>query len=278
MQQDLNPSFVVTGGVFVEACSVCFPERSAADMVGPNAAEARWAADDLARSQRMYALVATVSLQSPTVDSDLAALVAAHPMLRGIRQIVNHEPSWPRNGALGDLLGDAAWQAGYAALARHGLSFDLQCNPHQLQTAATIVARHPEVPVVVNHLGAPLLVHLTPGTAESAVYWAGLAALSVLPHVSVKISMLSYAVPDWEGNPLVAAAVARVVDMFGPNRCMFASNWPVEIKSNWSVGRIYRAFDRLVESQDPEAKTLMYGGTARRVYRCPPVGGARPAL
>jgi predicted TIM-barrel fold metal-dependent hydrolase len=71
-------------------------------------------------------MVASVALEDPQVDVLLSTMVAAHPTLRGIRQIVNFEPSWPRNGALGNLLLNDRWRQGYALLAKHRLSFDLQ--------------------------------------------------------------------------------------------------------------------------------------------------------
>ncbi len=71
-------------------------------------------------------MVASVALEDPQVDALLTTMVAVHPTLRGIRQIVNFEPSWPRNCALGNLLLNDQWRQGYALLAKHRLSFDLQ--------------------------------------------------------------------------------------------------------------------------------------------------------
>ena len=82
----------------------------------------------------------------------------------------------------------------YALLEEHGLSFDLQCNPHQLVAAAALAAAHPRTKVVLNHLGCLRLE----GTAQSVidekmrVWREGMAALAAQPHVCVKLSMLPY--------------------------------------------------------------------------------------
>ncbi len=110
------------------------------------------------------------------------------------------------------------------------------------------------------------------------LYWTGLAALASLPHVSIKISMLSYAFPQWDTSPEIAAAVTRVIDLFGAQRCMVASNFPVELKvepTPWDVGRIYRVMDRLTASRTAEERALLFAGTARSVYRCPTAVAAR---
>ena len=75
--------------------------------------------------------------------------LAENPLVRGIRQIINYEPSWPRNEQLGDLLSNARWREGYAKLENHSLSFDLQLNPHQFKDAVSLVEKHPETPVII---------------------------------------------------------------------------------------------------------------------------------
>ena len=91
------------------------------------------------------------------VVRDLDAVLAAHAKstrFRGIRQILGHtdDPDCTRRP---DLLADPAWARGYARLAAHDLSFDLQAFPSQLSRMAAIAAACPEVPLVVCHTGFP---------------------------------------------------------------------------------------------------------------------------
>ncbi len=79
-----------------------------------------------------------------------------HPNLRGIRQIISHLPDRPDlSFAQVNLLDDALWRRNFARLADYGLRFDLQLYPEQMLPAADLLAAHPGVPVVIDHLGSP---------------------------------------------------------------------------------------------------------------------------
>ena len=183
------------GGVFIDAMSVCHVDKPGTWLQDKCLAEARWVAESLATSQRLYRLSPSACLEDPDVGATLAKL-AAIPGVVGIRQILNHEPSWPRNAVLGDLLDSAEWRAGYAKLEAVGFSFDCQLNPPQYIKAAALMAKHPGIPVVINHMGTPTAADLG---ERSAQYWQGLEALAKLPHVAIKISMLCYTV-RWHGR------------------------------------------------------------------------------
>lgn len=73
--------------------------------------------------------------------------LAAIPNVRGIRQILNCEPDWPRNGALGNLLANEAWLAGYKELAAVNFSFDAQLNPPQYKEVGLLARRVPSHPI-----------------------------------------------------------------------------------------------------------------------------------
>ena len=256
--------FELTGGALVEAVSVCHIEEDGPRFANACVAEAQWVAAQLAPPPLDYVVVASAPLEDPDLPAILGALVEC-PGMRGIRQIVNHEPSWPRNVARGDFLDQPAWQKGFARLEEFGLSFDLQLNPHQFRKAARLVARHPGVPIVIGHLGSPTLENLREGT----VYWDGLAALADLEQVFLKVSMLSYPDRDWDRNELVRESALRAIDLFGPGRCMFASNFPVEKRMGWPAGRLYGAFRELVSHLDADESQRLFAESARRAYRAP---------
>lgn len=171
----------------------------------------------------------------------------------------------PRNGgALGDPLEIAEWVKGLSVLAARGLSFDLQLNPSQLRKFAEIYATVPDMTVVINHLGCATLADLTD---RPDVFFDGLAALAKFPNCYIKLSMLCYPAGDWDTNDVVIAAVKRVIDIFGPDRCMFASNYPVDIKDAWPAERLFPAFLKLVDYLDAETKAKLFAGNARKAYR-----------
>ncbi|MEX6913291.1 amidohydrolase, partial [Pseudomonas aeruginosa] len=75
----------------------------------------------------------------------------------------------------------------------HALSFDLQCYPAQMPGLAPLIARHSDIPVIINHLGMPVLAD-PDGIAE----WRdGLRALAALPHVAIKLSGLGFIARAW---------------------------------------------------------------------------------
>ena len=105
------------------------------------------------------------------------------------------------------------------------------------------------------------------------MFWAGMAALAAAgPHVFIKISMLGYVHPQWDEQPLVVAAVLRIIELFTPKRCFFASNYPVdnlgEGYGGWTPDRLYPAFLSMVEGvYDDGVIRDLFAGNARTAYR-----------
>ena len=167
-------------------------------------------------------LVAFAALNDPDVDALLAAQ-AAHPRVKGIRHIVNWHPDPKRTYGPVDLTVDPIWQAGYALLAKHGLSFDLQCYPGQMPGLAALIERHPDIPVIINHMGMPVLTD-----ADGLDDWRrGMKALAALPHVAVKLSGMGFIRRDWSLDH-VGGLVRETIDLFGIDRCAFASDTPTD--------------------------------------------------
>ena len=80
--------------------------------------------------------------------------------------------------------------------------------------------------------------------------------------------MLSYIDKNWEQNSLVQETVLRVIDLFGIDRCFFASNFPVENHFGWNADRLYKAFVRLVDCQyKKEDQRKLFADNAKKAYR-----------
>jgi predicted TIM-barrel fold metal-dependent hydrolase len=196
---------------------------------------------------------------APLHDPQLKALLEAHAQhanLRGIRQILN-----PDQCERPDYLTDPAWRAGYAQLAAFGLSFDLQADPAQLPDAAAVARAHPEVPMVVNHTGMPR------DRASAALdQWRhGLRLLAEQPHVSIKISGFAMFDPAWTVDS-IRPLVLETIDIFGPTRCMFASNFPVD-KQHTTYAALFAAFQTLTETFSASERQNLFHDNAERIYR-----------
>lgn len=201
-------------------------------------------------------LVAYAALNDPDVDSLLAAH-ARHDRVRGIRHIVNWHVDTRRTYTPRDLTGDEAWQRGFALLGKYGLSFDCQAYPGQFPMLARLFARHPEIPVIVNHAGM--------GVDDPAEWRTGMKLLAALPHVSTKISGLGFAFRPWD-RARIEPRVRETIDIFGPTRAMFASDFPTD--------RLFASFDATlgtyadaIHEMSEGEKRALWGGNANRIYR-----------
>lgn len=178
---------------------------------------------------------------------------------RGIRQIIARNEHRPDiSFAPREYLSDPAWRAGFAALEGRGLSFDLQLYPEQMEAAAAFLSGHPGIPMAIDHLGSPHDL----SEAGRARWRRGMVALAALPHVQVKLS--GYAM--YFGAELGDAArdaTAHILTIFGPERTMFGSNFPVD-----KLHLDYRAaLDLIAEVAAPDDLRHILGGTAGRFYR-----------
>jgi len=239
-------------------------------------AEAKWVLDLAKRPEArgiIHGVVAYAELQDPNIET-LLREYAKYPAIKGIRQILNYHPTnpkitWPK--VTQELSQNASWKKGYALLSKYNLSFDLQLNPHQIQNVVKFIAQHPETPVIVNHLCTLLVGESPEENAQAIATWrAGIKSLSMLHHVTMKLSMLSYTKPGWETDPnkkkFIKDIVHEVISLFGTKRCMIGSNFPVDAMGV-SAAELYRALREIVADLSTEQQYDLFYGTAEKVYR-----------
>ena len=152
----------------------------------------------------------------------------------------------------------------------------------QVTELVDLVAAIPETPVVLDHLGGPLGIGPYEGRREEvrAVVRPALEALAAHEHVTVKvggIGMSLYGVglnklPEAPSSEHVASLwsedIRHCIDAFGPDRCMFESNFPVD-KQGCSYTVLYNAFQRIADEAGYSAgeRADLFADTARRFYR-----------
>jgi len=203
------------------------------------------------------AIVAFAALDHPDVDALLAAHVK-RPNVRGIRHIVNWHADANRTYTPRDVTQDEAWAAGFAALGRHGLSFDLQAYAGQFAGLVPLIERHPETPVIINHMGM-----MVPG--EEAEWRTGLAALAALPNVSVKLSGIGFSDRRWTAD-LARDQIRAAIDLFGTNRAMFASDFPTD-KLFGSFAQHLDTYADIVSDLSRQEQHALFAANANRIYR-----------
>jgi len=149
---------------------------------------------------------------------------AAFANTRGIRQILNvhDDPLYDYVGR--HYMHEPQWRRHFALLKRHGLSFDLQLYPSQMNDAAALAREHPDTQFIVNHAG--MFVDRASPSGYRA-WREGMRALAACPNVAVKISGLAMFDHDWTIESF-RPYVLETIDTFGCERAMFASNFPVD--------------------------------------------------
>jgi predicted TIM-barrel fold metal-dependent hydrolase len=237
---------------------------------GDPVGETRWLAALREETGLPTVAVAQARLDAADVDETLAAQ-AAFGFVRGIR----HKPAAAPSpaalvvGAPGSM-GDRRWRDGYALLARHGLSFDLQTPWWHLAEAAALARDFPGTSIVINHTALP-----ADRSAEGLAAWrAALAIVAREPNVALKISGLGLRGETWrrEANaPIVRDAIA----IFGTERCLFASNFPVDsLVGSFDV--IFSGFMAIVADMPLAVRRRLFHDNAMRMYRIPdPAAEAR---
>ena len=233
--------------------------------IGQQLAETDWLqamADDGAQPHRGWpqGIVAGTDLLDPSLDALLEAH-AARPNIRGIRQIVCWHEDPLKTYTDHDLLRDPAWVAGLGKLARHELSFDLQLYPSQMATAAIVASRLPDVPMIVNHAGLPT----DRDEAGMARWRTGLRQLAAQPQVSIKISGLGITDRAWTIESL-RPIVLECIEVFGVQRCMFASDFPVE-RVHGSFDAFFSAFDAITADFNEAERDRLFAANAEAIYR-----------
>ena len=223
--------------------------------------ETRWLSELAAGSGLPTACVCQAWLDRGDVAEVLAAQ-AEFPLVRGIRHkpAGAADPREARRGAPGSM-DDAAWRRGYALLAGHGLSFDLQTPYWHLDAAAELAADFPQTRIVVNHTALPV-----DRSADGLKAWrSALETVAAQANVALKISGLGLPGRAWtvaDNGPVVRDAIA----IFGAARCLFASNFPVDsLIADYRT--IFAGFREITAGLPAAEIAGLFHDNAVRIYR-----------
>ncbi|RMD91053.1 MAG: amidohydrolase [Alphaproteobacteria bacterium] len=227
-----------------------------------------WAADEAAWVQSVadehgwpHAIVAYADFTVPDVRPQLEKL-AAYPLMRGIRQQFHwHENPLYRFAPRPDLPADPTVRKNIARLADFGWSFDLQVFPSQMADAAGLARACPEVTFILQHAGM-LADTSRAGWAE---WREGMKRLADCGNVVTKLSGLGTFIH--RNDPaFIRKMVSETVKLFGAERCMFGSNFPIE-KLWTSYAELFDAFRQATARMGQPARAAIFNDTAARVYR-----------
>jgi len=195
-------------------------------------------------------IVAAAKLESGDVGAHLTWL-REQPLVVGVRRLLQDEPP--------GFAVSAEFVDGVRSLADHDLTMDLCVRHHQLAEVTELVGRCPGVRFVLDHCGKPAI-----RAGEYDAWAAELSRLAEHPDVACKLSgLLNEADPATESD--IPAYLRHALDVFGPERCLFGSDWPVcTTAGSWE--RWWNLVGEVLDPLDAGARTQVLGGAALSAY------------
>jgi predicted TIM-barrel fold metal-dependent hydrolase len=194
---------------------------------------------------------------TPTIER-----LADFDFVRSVRQKPRANPS-PADRAPGGMT-EPRWRAGFAQLRSRGLRFDLQTPWWHLPETAALARDFPDTQIIINHTGLP-----ADRSADGLAAWrAAMARVAECPNVAVKISGIGVRGQAWTADAN-RAVVMTAIALFGVDRCMFASNFPVDSLCA-SFDDIFGGFEAITRDFSPDERAGLFRDNAIRIYAIPP--------
>lgn len=207
-----------------------------------------------------HGIVGYANLSSPTVREVLDGHLE-YRNFRGIRQSLNYHPD-PVKTYL-DRPGvsrEADWRRGFALLRDLGLSFDLQIYYPQMEEAYDLARAFPDTQIILDHTGMQV-----DGPEHFDAWRRGMRRLAEAENVACKISGLGMGNFTWK-TPEIRPYVLEAINAFGTDRCMFASNFPVD-KLFSSYGVLFDAYKEITRDFAATERRKLFHDNAERFYR-----------
>ena len=219
-----------------------------------NIDETRWVFDLAEDNEFIVGIVGWVDLANEACESQVEELIE-NPLFVGVRHITQDEPD--DNFIIRpDVL------EGLQVLEKFNVPFDLLFYTKHLKHAANLAERMPGLPMVIDHLSKP---QIKGGLIDE--WRKDLRAASLYPNVYCKLSgMITEA--DWDKWTVddLRPYVETAIECFGPDRCMYGSDWPVcELAGSYK--QVFEALNELVGQLSESERQSIFCDTARQFYR-----------
>lgn len=207
-----------------------------------------------------HGIVAVADFSSGNVDEILEGH-SHFGRMRGIRQVLNRHVDPKLNRAAKDYLADDTWQANLAMLRRYGWSFDVQVYWQQMPAVAKLARRYPDMQFILDHAGMP-----AERDAAGIEGWRrGMLQLAGCPNIAVKLCGYGMVDTHWTTES-IRPFVLQPIEWFGPERCMFASNFPVD-RLMASYDRLWEAYREITAAFSAAERRQLFMSTAERIYK-----------
>jgi L-fuconolactonase len=222
--------------------------------------EARWVLEQARDEPRIQGIVPWAPIEhGQRGRAFLEALVELGPLVKGVRRLIQSDPD-------PSFCLQPGFVEGVRLLPAYGLTFDLCLYHYQLASVVELVRRCPETRFVLDHIAKPDIKRRLFDPWRQQI-----GELAALPNVvCCKVSGLVTEADHERWTPEeLAPYVAHVLDVFGDERVMFGSDWPVVLLAS-SYPRWVETLDALTASLTPEARRKLWASNARRAYQLVP--------
>jgi len=234
----------------------CEAEWDRNDQVG----ETRWLENLSKKNKFPNAIVAHAWFHKKNSE-EVIAKQASFDMVKGIRskpitKLTPNSDDFTGEGSMQDI----NWRNGLKLLEKYNLNYDLRIPNWHLEEAIEIVRLIPNTKVIINHAGFPW-----DRTEQGMEYWRkGIKLMSLEPNTFIKLSEFGVKDKDWNYSQN-EQIIKELIDLFSPQRCMFASNFPVS-KIKISFKDLYNNYKKIVKSFSSDEKKWLFAKTASEVY------------
>lgn len=215
--------------------------------------ETEWLLELAQQNDWIAGVVGWVPLIDPGMSATLERL-AANPKLKGIRHVLQAEPS--------EYVLREDFNRGVATLREFGLTYDVLVFQHQLPAAIEFIDRHPNQPFVLDHIAKPRIK-----AAELEPWRTNIREIARRPHIVCKLSgVVTEADCNAWSEDHLRPYIETVLEAFGPERLMFGSDWPVCAIAA-SYVRWVRVVERFVQQFSEMEQAQIFGSNASAAYR-----------
>ncbi|HTH98319.1 MAG TPA: amidohydrolase family protein [Stellaceae bacterium] len=224
--------------------------------------EVRWAEEVAQATGRPDGMIARVDFLNPELERTLDAYAAVRHV-RCVREHLGWHPTNPqlRFAPRPDLLSDAAWRGGIASLRGRDLRCEIEIFASQLPDLAPVAASHPDIQFILPVMGWPIDL-----TSEGHRAWKrALADVAACDNVAVKIFGLECIFGIHWTVAQVRPWILETIELFGPDRCMFASHMPI-CGLAYSFRQLYGAYLEVIAGFSVSEKRQLFHDTAAAVY------------
>lgn len=211
--------------------------------------ETRWIQAFADRLGHPHGIVAEVHLAEPDAES----VIDRHMEFANVRGVREYRDD--------DYLRDPAWERGFASLERHALVSCVHAKPETYRDVKRLAEKYPRMQICLDHAGFPRA-----RDDEYFELWRReITYLAQAQNVIVKVSGLDICDPRWTIESL-RPWVETCVEAFGPERTIFASNWPFG-RLFASYPDVIGAWATLTGSYSLDERTAMFSANAERYFR-----------